>query len=447
MVTDVTDATVERARAPISYPLRAAVTLLLLAAYVFGRRLALPDVDRDGLLEIHLGLELSGVLMLGMNPLISGFLLVELFSLMTSPGRRLRRLGTAGRATLNRAALITSLLLAAVQAAGITLTLERMSSQSGLPIVANPGFGFKLVTVATLTATTAALFALGQAISAYGIGNGFALLVLTRGVLSIWTGGRASLRTISDSSSWQGIILLLVVGVALLIVRFFRTAENAWLPAFPQGLVPAQVAVAFLPLTWLAIASLGHLPRDGQPQLAAPLMALVLIPLLSWLTFHLFSSRARLQANLTDPDDFLDDLAAALRRRTIAATTLLALGTAAFLAWRNYRPNVLSYTLDFAEVVFLAAIVLDLWDQYRFQRRVGATARLVQLDNVHFSYRLEERLQEAGVAALARGHQFRSLSFFFGALFKIDVLVDAAQLDRAREVLSEVETAREVRAF
>ena len=48
---------------------------------------------------------------------------------------------------------------------------------------------------------------------------------------------------------------------------------------------------------------------------------------------------------------------------------------------------------------------------------------------------------------LARGHQLRSLSFFFGALFKIDVLVDAEQLDRAREVLAEVETAREVRAF
>jgi hypothetical protein len=46
----VMDATVERAQAPMSYPLRVILTLLLLAAYVFGRRLALPDVDRDGLL-------------------------------------------------------------------------------------------------------------------------------------------------------------------------------------------------------------------------------------------------------------------------------------------------------------------------------------------------------------------------------------------------------------
>ena len=321
-----------------------------------------------------------------------------------------------------------------------------MPSPGGASIVAFPGLGFMLITVATLTATTAALFALGQAISAYGIGNGFALLLLTRAVLSIVQAGSRSL-TVLDAQ-FQGTILLLAVGAAVGIVLFFRRAEDAWLPAFPQGLVPAQAAVSVSPLVWLAIAWLVHIPRDVRPPaFAGPLMALVLIPLLSWATFHLFSSRARLQANLTDPEEFLDGLAVSLRRRAIAATALLALGTAAFLAWRIYRPNPLAFALDFTELVFLLAIVLDVWDQYRFQRRVGATARLTQLDNVHFSYRLEERLQEAGIAALARGHQLRSLSFFFGALFKIDVLVDAEQLDRAREVLAEVGTAREVRAF
>jgi hypothetical protein len=172
-----------------------------------------------------------------------------------------------------------------------------------------------------------------------------------------------------------------------------------------------------------------------------------MIPLFSWLFFQLFSSRARLQANLTDPDERLEELEAALRRRALIATALLTLGTVAFLAWRSYRPNALAFGLRFSEIIIVVAIVLDLWDQYRFERRVGTTALLIQLDNVHFSYRLEERLQEAGVDALARGHQFRSLFFFFGALFKIDVLVPEEQLDRAREVLAELETAREVRAF
>jgi hypothetical protein len=178
-----------------------------------------------------------------------------------------------------------------------------------------------------------------------------------------------------------------------------------------------------------------------------PLLALVLIPLLSWGTFHLFSSRPRLRANLTDPDELLDEIAAALRRRAIVATALLTLGAAASLAWQGYRPDALAFAIRFGDVIIFLAIGLDLWDQFRFQRKHPETALLTQLDNVHFSYRLEERLQEEGIATLARGHQFRSLFFFFGSLYKIDVFVPAEDLKRAREVLAELETAREIRAF
>jgi hypothetical protein len=176
-------------------------------------------------------------------------------------------------------------------------------------------------------------------------------------------------------------------------------------------------------------------------------LALVAIPLFSWLTFHLFSSRPRLEANLPDSEESLDELAAALRRRAVSATVLLTLGNAAVLAWREYQPNVIAFSFVFLDILLLVAIGLDLWDQYRFQKRNRRTALLTQLDNVHFSYRLEEKLQEEGIDALARGHQFRSLYFFFGALFKIDVLVPAEQLGQARSVLAELETAREISAF
>jgi SecY/Putative prokaryotic signal transducing protein len=445
----VTDATVERARTPSSYPLRVVVTLVLLAGYVYARRIPLPGVDRDGLFEMQVSSELSSILMLGIRPLLLGFLLVELFSLMTSPGRRLRLLGTAGRAKLTRASLAVSFLLAGLQAIGITRWLEIQYAPSGGPIVANPGFAFRLLTVATLTAVTAALYVFAQILSAYGIGNGFALMILTTSVMSIVNAGAKSLKGFDDST-FQGIVVLLTLAVVVLLVRFFRTAEDAWMPAFPQGIVPVYALLWIFPLLWVVWVDVNvafHLSRSSRPPFAEPLTVLIMVPLLSWLFFQLFSSRERLHANLTDTDEFLDGLAAALRHRALIATVLLTLGAAAFLIWRNYRPNALAYTLQFLDVAVLVAIVLDLWDQYRFERRAGATALLIQLDNVHFSYRLEERLQEAGIDALARGHQFRSLFFFFGALFKIDVLVPAEQLDRAREVLAEVGTAREVRAF
>jgi hypothetical protein len=134
-----------------------------------------------------------------------------------------------------------------------------------------------------------------------------------------------------------------------------------------------------------------------------------------------------------------------LRKRAVYATAILALGTAGELAWGQFWPGTL--VLSFLNVVMIAAIALDLWDQFRFRRQRGATALLVQLDNVHFSYRLEERLQEEGIDALARGHQFRSLFFFFGPLFKIDVLVPREQLPRARQIVAELETAAEIKVF
>jgi hypothetical protein len=442
----VTDATIERARTPGSYPLRMVLTLVLLAAYVYAGRIPLPWVDRDALLEMRIGSELSGILSLGIKPLLTGFVLVELFSLMTSRGRRLRQRGTAGRATLTRAALATSLMIAGIQAMGIAQWMEITVAPGGAVIVATPGLAFRLLTVATLTAATAALYVFAQILSTYGVGNGFALMILAGSGLSIVKAGEASLKGFSDAF-FQGTVLLLIAGAVVLAVRFFRAAEDAWMPAFPQGLMPVYAVLWIFPLLWVGVNVMAHLPRFSQPQYAAPLTVLILVPLVSWLFFQMFSSRARLHANLTDPDEFLEELAAALRRRALIATALLTLGAAAFLVWRSYRPNALAFALQFVDIVILVAIVLDLWDQYRFQRRIGATARLTQLDNVHFSYRLEERLQEAGVDALARGHQFRSLFFFFGALFKIDVLVAEEQLGRAREVLAEVETAREVREF
>ena len=123
---------------------------------------------------------------------------------------------------------------------------------------------------------------------------------------------------------------------------------------------------------------------------------MIAVPLLSWGTFHLFSSRPRLEASLTDEEDFLAGLAEGLRRRALLAGLLLTLGAAGFLIWNDRWSQTMAASFTFVNVVYLVAIGLDLWDQFRFQRGHGETALLIQLDNVHFSYRLEERLQEGG---------------------------------------------------
>ena len=437
----VTDAAVGGARTEtvIPYGARLVVTVLLLGLYVVGHLVPLPFINPDA----HWWSKMSP-LDLGLTPLLVGFTLVELFSLVTSPGRRLRKSGAAGRARLNRAALAASLLLAAFQATGIVIQLEKISGiYAGVPLVTAPGLTFRLLTIATLTAATAAVFIIGQLLSTYGIGNGFALLMLAQ--MGWMMAANWIIRRAQGSYSFQvpqgGLVV--TAGMVILVFLYIRRADTEWLPAFPQSAL--LVYWTLYPLVLLPFW-LQRLNVSAETSAILHFVAaLILIPLLSWLGFHLFSSRARLAANLPETGKVLGDIASSLRRQTFFATAVLTVGTAAELVWRHYWPSPL--ILPFVYILSMAAIAQDLWDQFQFQRQKGATALLVQLDNVHFSYRLEERLQEEGIDALARGHVFRSLYFFLGPLFKIDVLVARKQLPRAREVLAELEAAAEVRVF
>jgi hypothetical protein len=446
----VTDAAVGGARTEtvIPYGVRLAITILLLGLYVLGHRVPLPSVDMDAMAAIASFSSVRvSILMMELNPLITGFVLVELFSLLTSPGRRLRKAGTAGRARLNRAALITSLAVAAVQAASISMYLVSMTAPDGSPLVIHPGLAFQLLVIVTLTAVTAALFAMGKFLSVYGIGNGFVLLLLARAGLSAASketnlGGLAQIATIG------GIVgLLLVAGLVLLLFRFLQKADDAWLPAFPQSILPAYLSLMGVTYLFGISPGLGRAVSVGSFELAAPGVTLIAILLLSWAGFHLFSSHRRLAAELPEPQEVIGDLAASLRRQAVVATAALAIGTAALVAWQQNAPPSLASWPSFPGVVMFVAILLDLWDQFRFQRRHSRFEFLAQLDNVHFSYWLEDHLQEEGIAALARGHRMRSLFFFLGPLFKIDVLVPREQLSRARQVLAELEAASEIKAF
>lgn len=189
-----------------------------------------------------------------------------------------------------------------------------------------------------------------------------------------------------------------------------------------------------------------HLPA-GPFDLAPLVVALWTVVCLSGFTFCLFSSRPRLAANLTEADDVLDRLAALLFRRLFSSTAVLATGPLACLAWSAWRPEGAAPPFAFPALVLPTLIGLDLWSQYRFLGRHGQTVRLVQLDNVHLSYRLVAKLGEEGIDALARNQRLRSLFYFFGALFKIDVLVPADRHERARQVLIELEVAPQVKVF
>jgi len=442
----VTDASAVPAKAATTFPygMRLLLTLVLLALYVAALRVPLPLVDMDAASEEPVFGSIS-IVVLGIYPLITGFLVIELFSLMTSPGRRLRHGGVQGRAKLNRAALAASLLVGAVQAVELSWFLESVTVPGGAPLVPDPGWAFRLITVMTLTAATAAVYVLGNAISEYGIGNGFALLILLGIVRTFWSLGNMAASNGLGGSPAAGFKLLGAGILAGLLFRFLRSADAAQVPAFPQSLLPIQWTGTIVALpTILKVYDQFPGLTSGMIETA---LVVISIPLLSWIGFHVFSSRPRLEANLTETDETLDALAATLKRRLLPATAFLTLGVFAVVALGFYEHKTLALPIDFLNLIIALAIAFDLWDQFQLQRRHGRTARLAQLDNVHFAYRLVAALREEGIETVARALHARSLYFFVGPLFKIDVLVPEEDLEAAREILAGLEAAREVRVF
>ena len=86
-----------------------------------------------------------------------------------------------------------------MQALGIALFLERQTNiAGGLPLVYNPGWGFRLMTVLTLTTGTAFIMWLGEQITERGIGNGMSLIIFAGIVVGLPRGGARDARAAAD---------------------------------------------------------------------------------------------------------------------------------------------------------------------------------------------------------------------------------------------------------
>jgi ABC-type multidrug transport system fused ATPase/permease subunit len=439
----VTDTAIEaKAETGLSLPVRLLLTAALLAVFVLGYFVPIPGLATDlPPLVIDFQGALS-VVALGINPLLIGFALVEIFSLATSAGRRVRARGDVGRATLNQAALATSLIVSALRGLQIARALSGITMSNGMPMVPDPGPSFQVLAFLTLTAATAGIYLLGSLITALGIGNGFGLLMSVQ--ILWWSRGFwVYLRSQNLDIAFELPGFLLIAALIGLLIWWFRRADDAWTVAFPQGIVP--VLWTSFALQYGAGWFLPH--SQDRRWIGESVVVLILVAVFSWLMYLLFSSRSRLAASLTESEEVVNELAADLRARMLVATAFLALGAAALWAWDGYRPTPVTGFFNLLTLAVLVAVALDLRSQIRFLARNPQTALLARLDDVHFADRLALHLEEAGIDATVRGYRLRSLYFFFGALFKMDVLVPAGDLEPARRVLFELQGARELEAF
>jgi preprotein translocase subunit SecY len=103
-----------------------------------------------------------------------------------------------------------------VQGLGIAIFLEKNSAPGGFHLVLNPGIGFRLMTVMTLTTGTCFIMWLGEQITERGVGNGMSLIIYSGIVVGM---PRAVLQTFEQMRTGQiGLIRILILMVLMALV-------------------------------------------------------------------------------------------------------------------------------------------------------------------------------------------------------------------------------------
>ncbi len=122
------------------------------------------------------------VFALGIMPYISSSIILQLLTAIIPALEKLAKEGQAGYHKINQYTRYGTLGLAFLQSFFIALWLEKQVIE-GMAVVNSPGWGFRLVTVATLACGTILLMWLGEQIQERGIGNGISLII-TAGIIS-----------------------------------------------------------------------------------------------------------------------------------------------------------------------------------------------------------------------------------------------------------------------
>jgi len=222
-------------------------TFSLLAVYRVGAFIPIPGIDPLALAEFaeaaqgtvlgFLNLFSGGALgrmtvfALGIMPYISASIILQLLTVVWPYLEKLSKEGELGRRKITQYTRYGTVVLSVIQGMGISFFLENTQAPGGAHLVPLElqGWGFRLLTVLTLTTGTAFVMWLGEQISERGIGNGISLIIFAGIVVGLPS---AILNTITDiqqgSMNILTIIILVVfmVGVVAAIVYMERAQRR-----------------------------------------------------------------------------------------------------------------------------------------------------------------------------------------------------------------------------
>jgi preprotein translocase subunit SecY len=217
-------------------------TLGMLAVYRLGSYIPTPGINADVLTEFFAqaqgtlfsmfnmfsggALERFSIFALGIMPYISASIIMQLMTYAIPALERIQKEGELGRRKITQYTRYATIGLAVGQGLAIAVALESTQGPGGSLVVSDPGWGFRLMTVLTLTTGTAFLMWLGEQITERGIGNGISLIIYA-GIVVTLPGALINsvefLRT-GELSVFAAIVIAALAAGTLYAITFVETS-------------------------------------------------------------------------------------------------------------------------------------------------------------------------------------------------------------------------------
>ena len=171
------------------------------------------------------------VFALGIMPYITASIILQLLTVVVPTLEKLQKEGELGRRKITQWTRYLTIVLSVIQSATIAAGLQ---TQAG--IVINPGMGFVLLTIISLTTGTAFIMWLGEQISERGVGNGMSLIIFTGIVVGLPNAMKNVYQNTFVTHEWSPLTLILIIAMMVVVVAFIVLVERG------ERRIPVQYA-------------------------------------------------------------------------------------------------------------------------------------------------------------------------------------------------------------
>ncbi|MGY8999110.1 MAG: preprotein translocase subunit SecY [Rhodospirillales bacterium] len=226
-------------------------TLGALIVYRLGTYIPLPGIDpvilQDifrqqaggilGMFNMFAGGALGRMTIFALNimPYISAAIIMQLMTSISASMAQLKKEGAQGQKKINQYTRYLTVVIATMQAYGISVGIEGMQGSGGSAVM-NAGMFFRFTAVITLVGGTMFLMWLGEQITARGVGNGISLIIFAGIVAELPSALVGTMELGRTGAISSGIIVAILIMAVLVIygIVFVERAQRRLIVQYPK---------------------------------------------------------------------------------------------------------------------------------------------------------------------------------------------------------------------